>query len=238
MAGGFAGLPREFGRTDPEELTHAARVCLWVRWLVLAFCLFEINYRIEFGAPSHVLNGLYVLGLMAANGWVLFLMRRRHGRVKPLWMFGLNVLDLGAISFSVSLSGGYGSPYFPIYYFMVAMFAWVFAAPRLVLPWTTLVAVIYAVLCVAVEPGMDYATREERNLAYLIVMLYAVSGAVSLMTGFERERRRRGLERERELQRQSIEVSQHIHDTTAQWAYMVGLGWRGHWNWWRSPRRH
>ena len=34
----------------------------------------------------------------------------------------------------------------------------------------------------------------------------------------------RGLERERELQRQRIEISQTIHDTTAQWAYMIGLG--------------
>ena len=57
--------------------------------------------------------------------------------------------------------------------------------------------------------------------------LYAVAGAVSLVTGFERSRRRRGLERERELQRQRIEISQTIHDTIAQWAYMVGVGVEG-----------
>ena len=32
------------------------------------------------------------------------------------------------------------------------------------------------------------------------------------------------MKRERELQRQRIELSQNIHDTTAQWAYMIGLG--------------
>ena len=57
--------------------------------------------------------------------------------------------------------------------------------------------------------------------------LYIVSAAVSIITGFERDRRRRGLERERELQRQRIEISQTIHDTTAQWAYMIGLGVEG-----------
>ena len=57
--------------------------------------------------------------------------------------------------------------------------------------------------------------------------LYAVSAAVSLITGFERDRRGRGLERERELHRQRIEISQTIHDTTAQWAYMIGLGVEG-----------
>ena len=51
--------------------------------------------------------------------------------------------------------------------------------------------------------------------------------AVSIITGFERDRRRRGLERERELHRQRIEISQTIHDTTAQWAYMTGLGLEG-----------
>ena len=54
--------------------------------------------------------------------------------------------------------------------------------------------------------------------------LYAVSAAVGIIAGLERESRRKGLERERELQRQRIEISQTIHDTTAQWAYMIGLG--------------
>ncbi len=38
------------------------------------------------------------------------------------------------------------------------------------------------------------------------------------------EQEKKGLERERELQRQRIEISQTIHDTTAQWAYMLGVG--------------
>ena len=40
---------RGFGRTDPEELRHAAQVSLWVRWFVMAFCLLEVNYRVEYG---------------------------------------------------------------------------------------------------------------------------------------------------------------------------------------------
>ena len=43
--------------------------------------------------------------------------------------------------------------------------------------------------------------------------------------GFRGSFRGRGLERE--LQRQRIEISQTIHDTTAQWAYMIGLGVEG-----------
>ena len=107
------------------------------------------------------------------------------------------------------------------------MFAWVFTSPRLALSWTTLVVAVYSVLSVLLEPGLDLDAKDERTLAYRVVALYAVSAAVSIITGFERDRRRRGLKRERELQRQRIEISQTIHDTTAQWAYMIGLGVEG-----------
>ena len=222
-SGRFATFLRGFGRTDPEELRHAAQVSLWVRWLVMIFCLLEVNYRVEYGALSHVLNNCYVLGFMVANGYVHYLMRRK-GEAKPAWLLGLSTMDLAGISVSVSLSGGFNSPYFPLYYFAVAMFAWVFTAPRLTLSWTTLVVAVYSMLSVFVEPGLDLAAKEEKHLAYRVVALYAVSAAVSIITGFGRERRRRGLERERELHRQRIEISQSIHDTTAQWAYMIGLG--------------
>ena len=210
-------------RTSPEDLLHAARVLLWVRWFGLTAAFVEIHYRVDYGSLSHVLNTFYCLGFLAANGYVQWLIRRR-GTVKPSWLFVLSVLDLAAISFSTSLSGGFNSPYFAMYYFAVAVFAYVFTSPRLVLPWTTLVVVIYSVLSVMVEPGLDIAGKDERSLFYRVVALYAVSVAVSIIAGLERASRRKGLERERELQRQRIELSQSIHDTTAQWAYMIGLG--------------
>ena len=217
-------------RTSPEELLHAARVLLWVRWFSLTAAFVEIHYRVDHGSLSHVLNTCYCLGFLAANGYVQYLMRRR-GTVRPSWLLGLSALDLAAISFSISLSGGFHSPYFPAYYFAVAMFAYVFTSPRFVLTWTTLVAVIYSVLSFTVEPTLDLAGKEEQHLFYRVVALYAVSAAVGIIAGLERESRRKGLERERELerrerelQRQRIELSQSIHDTTAQWAYMVGLG--------------
>ena len=211
------------GQTNPEELIHAARVLLWVRWFGLTAAFVEIHYRVDYGSLSHVLNTLYCLGFLAANGYVQFLIRRR-GSVKPVWLFGLSCLDVAAISFSVSLSGGFNSPYFALYYFAVAVFAYVFTSPRFVVPWTTLVAVIYSALSFVVEPGLDLAGKDEQHLFYRLVTLYAVSAAVGIIAGLERESRRKGLERERELQRQRIELSQTIHDTTAQWAYMIGLG--------------
>ena len=222
----FLRFFRGSGSTSPEELLHAARVLLWVRWFGLTAAFLEIHYRVDYWSLSHILNTFYCLGFMAANGYVQYLIRSR-GTVKPVWLFGLSALDLAAISFSASLSGGFNSPYFVLYYFAVAVFAYVFTSPRYVLPWTTLVAVIYSALSVAVEPGLDIAGKDEQHLFYRLVALYAVSAAVGIIAGLERESRRRGLERERELQRQRIEISQTIHDTTAQWAYMIGLGVEG-----------
>ena len=212
--------------TSPEELLHAARVLLWVRWFGLTAAFVEIHYRVDYGSLSHVLNTFYCLGFLAANGYVQWLIRR-SGTVKPAWLFGLSALDLAAISFSTSLSGGFNSPYFVLYYFAVAVFAYVFTSPRYVLPWTTLVAAVYSVLSFVVEPALDLSGKEEQHLFYRVVALYAVSAAVGIIAGLERESRRKGLERERELQRQRIELSQTIHDTTAQWAYMIGLGVEG-----------
>ena len=213
-------------RTGPEELLHAAKVLLWVRWFVLIAAFLEIHYRVDYGSASHVFNTIYVLAFMAVNGYVHYLVRRT-GVVRPHWLFILGVLDVAAISVSTSLSAGFNSPYFVMYFFVVAVYAYVFTAPRLVLPWTTLVVAVYSILSITVEQGMDVAGKEEQHLYYRIVTLYSVALAVSIIAGLERENRRKGLERERELHRQRIEMSQKIHDTTAQWAYMVGLGVQG-----------
>ena len=178
-------------RTSPEDLLHAARVLLWVRWFGLTAAFVEIHYRVDYGSLSHILNTFYCLGFLAANGYVQWLIHRR-GTVQPAWLLGLSALDVAAISFSVSLSGGFNSPYFVLYYFAVAVFAYVFTSPRFVLPWTTLVVVVYSVLSVAVEPGLDIAGKDEQHLFYRVVALYAVSAAVSIIAGLERESRRKG----------------------------------------------
>ena len=58
-----------------------------------------------------------------------------------------------------------------------------------------------------------------------MVCVTVVSAAtVNLISNFGRSRWRAAVERELELQRERIELSQAIHDTTAQSAFMIGLG--------------
>ena len=79
-------------------------------------------------------------------------------------------------------------------------------------------------MSLTVGGGIDLEAGDEKPLVVRILVMYAVAATVNLVSRFERIRWRSAMERERELQRQRIEISQTIHDTTAQWAYMIGLG--------------
>ena len=116
--------------------------------------------------------------------------------------------------------------FFVLYYPALAMFAVVFTSFRLSFAWVTLVAVVYAALSLVMEPGVDYEIKEEKVLFTRIAVMYTVVAAVNLVSRFERIRRRVAVEREGELQRERIELSQTIHDTIAQSAYMMGLALR------------
>ena len=54
--------------------------------------------------------------------------------------------------------------------------------------------------------------------------MYAVVAVANVISRFERTRWRAAVERERALQQERAELSRAIHDTTAQSAYMIGLG--------------
>ena len=208
---------------DPEDLLYAAKVSIWVRCLMVVAVLVEINYRVDYGSISHILNLSYVLTIGAIYGYTLLQVHRTQV-VTPLRLGIMSLIDVVVVSFSISLSGGFNSPYLPIYYIVVVMFAWVFISPGLSFVWTSMVAVVYTTLSVTVYPGMSMVEHDVKHLLYRILAMYAVGAAVSFIAGYERKRRRRGIEREQELQRQRIEISQTIHNTTAQSAYMIGLG--------------
>ena len=196
-------------------------VSIVVRCICLSAALVESSYRVEYGALSHILNTLYVLGLMAVCGLV-WLKIRASGRVDPRWQLALCALDVAALTFTTFVSGGFESRYFPISYFVVAVFAWVFTSPYLVFSWTTMVAVTYVAVCLVAGDGIDWAQQDEKAIFYRVQGMYVVALSAILLTRFEHRRGLRAMERE--LNRQRIKMSQTIHDTTAQSAYMLGLG--------------
>ena len=121
-------------------------------------------------------------------------------------------------------TGGSSPPSSWGYYPSLALFAVVFGSVRLTLVWVTMAAAFYAALCLAVEPGLDFSANDEEILLIRVAGMYLVVVVVNLISRVERIRRMEAVERERELQKERIELSHAIHNTMAQSAYMIGVG--------------
>ena len=214
---------RAVDRTDPDDLRYNLRISVWVRWFLLIAWLVQFNYRPNFADPNYVPNTLFAISLLALNGYVHYRIRSNR-TVTWRWMLALSAMDTLMITAGLATSGGFSNSFFTLYYPSLAIFAVVFTSFRLSFAWITMVAVVYAALSLTVEPGVDFEIKEEKVLFTRIAIMYAVVAAVNLISRFERIRRRKAVERERELQRERIELSQTIHDTIAQSAYMIGLG--------------
>ena len=85
-------------------------------------------------------------------------------------------------------------------------------------------AVVYVFVCLRVGLGLDLVVSDEEVLLARLATMYVLVLCVSLLVRFERTRRQASVERERHLQQERIELSQTVPDTTAQTAYMIGLG--------------
>ena len=215
---------RAVDRTDPDDLRYGLRISVWVRWFLLIAWLLQFNYRPNFADPAYIPTTLLAVSVLALNGYVHYRIRS-HRTVTRRWALALSTMDvLTATAGIVVSSSGFQNSFFVLYYPALAMFAVVFTSFRLSFAWVTMVAVVYAALSLVMEPGVDFEIKEEKVLFTRIVVMYAVVAAVNLVSRFERIRRIGAVERERELQRERIELSQTIHDTIAQSAYMIGLG--------------
>ena len=206
-----------------DDLRYSLRIAVWVRWLVAIAWLVQHNYRPDFDSGVYVPNMLLVLSLLVFNGYVHYRIRANRA-ITWQWALALSAMDVIAVTVGLAISGGFNNGFFVLYYPAIATFAVVFASFRLSFAWVTMVAILYAALSLVIDPTVDFDAKMEKVLFIRIVTMYAVVAAVNLIMRLERTRRREAVERERELQQERIELSQTIHDTLAQSAYMIGLG--------------
>ncbi len=210
-------------RTGADDLLYGVRVAVWVRYFVLLAWFAQMNYRPNFADPNYLPNTLFATTMLVLNGYVHY--RILTGRtVTWRWMLTLSVMDAIMLTAGLAVSSSFQNSFFVLYYPALAMFAVVFTSSRLSFLGVTLTAVAYATMSLLVEPVVDFEIKEEKILFTRIAVMYAVVGAVNLVSRFERIRRREVVERERELQRERVELSQTIHDTIAQSTYMIGIG--------------
>ena len=211
-------------RMDPDGLRYAASVWVWVHWFMVATCLVQLVYRPWYGPERYAAYALLYSVLVGFSAYAHYRLASNRAMTWR-WIFALCALDVVLITAGTVLGGGFGHYFFHLlYYTVLAGFGAFFTSFRLNMAFVTVVAVLYLAVSLTVGDGVDLAAREEKPLFARIVVMYGVVAAVNLISRFERTRWRAAVERERALQRERTELSQAIHDTTAQSAYMIGLG--------------
>ena len=209
---------------DPEGLRSVANVLVWVHWFIVATCFVQLVYRPYYGAERFAVYTLLYLTLVAFTAYAHYRLASDRN-ITWRWVFALCSLDAALISAAAVVGGGFGHYFFHLFYYPVlAGFAVFFTSFRLSMAFVTVVAVVYLAVSLLVGDGIDLGAREEKPLFARIVVMYAVVAVANVISRFERTRWRAAVERERALQRERAELSQAIHDTTAQSAYMIGLG--------------
>ena len=210
-------------RADPEVVPYAAMVSVWGRWFIWVVSVFNLAYWPDDWYPDDIAYVSLHVPLVTLNGVVHY----RLWTNKPVtwrWMLVLSAMDIGLITAAIAIDGEFQNFTFLAYYPALALFAAVFTSPWLVLAWTTMAAIAYSTANVGAGSGFDLDDGDLRVLVSRLAAMYATVLCVNLITRFERTRRQAALDRERQLQRDRIELSQEIHDTTAQTAYLIGMG--------------
>ena len=197
---------------------------MWVHWFISATCLALLVYRPWYGPPRYSAYVLLLLVLVAFNGYLHYRLATNRSMTWR-WVLAPCVLDTVLILAGASLGGGFSHYFFHLlYYPMLAGLAAFFPSFRFSMTFVTVVAVSYLAMSFSVGDGVDLGAREEKPLFARVAVMYGVVASVNLFSRFERARWRALVEREQELQRERVALSQSIHDTTAQSAYMIGLG--------------
>ena len=208
---------------DPDEASYAATITVWLRWLFWAGAVVELAYRPAFTQAKYIPFMLMHVPLVGLNGYVHYLLITRR-RVTWRHLLVLSAMDIALITASVIVDGGFDNFLFLPYYPALAAFAAVFTSALLNLAWTTITASMYVGVSLTAGPGMAFDGTNEKMLFSRVLAMFGVVLVVNFITRFQRRRARAAMERERALQRERIELSQAIHDTAAQTAFMIGLG--------------
>ena len=209
--------------SEPDVVIYATWISVWGRWFIWLVAVFLTVYRPGFWYPEDLEYLALPVLLLAVNGLVHYRLLSNRA-ITQRWLLFLSVMDVALITYGVVIGGGFTSFIFLAYYPALGIFAVVYSSLWLSLGWTTTVVLAYALVCVVVGSGLDIEAGQEKVLVARLAVMYTMALGIGLITQFERFRWQTVVTSEQRLRRERIELSQQIHDTTAQTAYMIGLG--------------
>ena len=213
-------------RADPDVVRHAVWVSVWGRWFIWLVGAVLLANRPGLWYPENIELAVVNVLVGAINGFVHYWLHTNRS-VTWFWMLVLCAVDIALITGNIAVNGRFEGYFFVAYYPALAMFAVVFSSLWLILAWVTATAVVYYLVSVVAGPGLDLEMVQDNALAARVSVMYLVAVGVSVIVRFDRARREAAMARERQAHQERIELSQTIHDTTAQTAYMIELGIEG-----------
>ena len=209
--------------TDPDVVRFAAWISVLGRWSIWVVGLSQTVYRPSLWYPEDVEYLVMFILVFTVNGIVQYRLLTNRA-VNLRWLLLLSAVDVAVITLGVVIGGGLSSYIFVAYYPALAILAVVFSSILLSLAWTTTAGVVYLWVCLVADSGLDVEAGEEKVLFSRLAMMYAIVIGIGLISRFERIRWQAAVSRERQMRKERVELSQKIHDTTAQTAYMIGMG--------------
>ena len=223
-----------------NDYRHYVLIAVLVRWFVLVVWFALHNTRVVEADQTFWTNNGLAAGLMAINGYVSWRLwsglpiTMRHALVP-------SVMDLVFITVGIFTTTGFANSFFVLYYPALLAMAIVFPSRRLSFGVVAVVAIAYAALSFATDPGVSFEMRAEKVLIIRLATMLGVVAAANLMHRVERDRRREAVEAERaqaernlELQQKAQEaelaaqqerdrIAREIHDGVAQSIYALSL---------------
>ncbi len=226
MANAFRLRDWTLSQIDPDGLRYLAHILVWMHWAFGIHGLIQAFYRPIDGywAPQYLAYLFFIALLMAFNGYLHHLVLSKRV-ITWHWVFIFCALDVTLLSLAVAIDNGFSSYHFHLlYYPPLAFLAVVITSFRITMALVTMVAAIYLSLSLVAGDGLDFEARDEKVLLARIFVMYLVVALVNLISRFERARWRQAVKGEQTLLRERTELSQTIHNTMAQTAYMIGVG--------------
>ena len=158
-----AAFLRSLDLPEPSELRRVAKVYVWARWVVLSLATFAWLYPPDAADAGHLPSAALAALLFATNGYLDYRVAT-EGTMSWRLMLALSALDVAMLSAGVVAHDGFQSPFLVGYYPFLRHVRVVFGSVRLTLAWVTMTAAVYAAICLAVDPGLDFSTDDEEKL--------------------------------------------------------------------------
>ena len=208
---------------NPGDNYVIARMSIWGRWVLWLTALSYWLSRPDFTIAGNEALILLAAALALTNAgfhWRLISKRLITAR----WLLTFATIDAAVIMAAICTESVF-QPYVHLGLFpALACVSVAFSSFTFCVLWTSLITAGYAGATLGVAAGAGLVTPDAATLVAQILMMFAVTLVVNMVTGYERTERLKALEREQTLHHERIQLSQQIHDTAAQSAYMIGLG--------------